>query len=225
MVKNKRGESTSASEESKIHPQLASLALPIASLVHDPRNARRHDAYNVRMIAESLREHGQRKPIVAQRASDRLIVRAGNGTLEAARSLGWGMLAVLVVDEDDRSASRFALRDNRTAELAGWDDQALQDAIRECSDSQADIASLGWLPAEPPKIEHQFDVDEIEPPALSSGERAPFRQMTFLVHDDQHEMVETAIIKAKSMGLAVSDINENANANALAAICTAFVNG
>ena len=49
--------------------------------------------------------------------------------------------------------------------------------------------------------------------------------MTFLVHDDQHEMIETAIIKAKSMGLAVSDINENGNANAIAAICTVFVNG
>ena len=140
-----RGESVSREQ---IHPQLASLAMPVEALTPDPKNARRHDERNVDSIAESLREHGQRKPIVAQKVGERLVVRAGNGTLEAARKLGWERLAVVVVDEGDREATRYALRDNRTAELAEWDDEALRQALRECAESEAEIAALGWNPDE-----------------------------------------------------------------------------
>ena len=144
-----RGESVSREQ---IHPQLAGLAMPVEALTPDPKNARRHDQRNVDAIAESLREHGQRKPIVAQKVGETLVVRAGNGTLEAARKLGWERLAVLVVDEGDREATRYALRDNRTAELAEWDDEALRQALRECAESEAEIAAeiaaLGWNPDE-----------------------------------------------------------------------------
>lgn len=132
--------------EAKIHPQLASLAMSVEQLVPDPTNARRHDDRNLQAIAQSLDEHGQRKPIVAQRVGDRLIVRAGNGTLAAAQQLGWSSLAVVVVEEGDVEATRYALRDNRTAELAEWDDDALRQALRECAESEADIAALGWTP-------------------------------------------------------------------------------
>lgn len=115
-----------------IHPQLRGLAVPIASLSHDPKNARKHGKRNLEAIASSLREHGQRKPLVVQETPDgRRIVRAGNGTMEAARMLGWTQLAVVLVAEDDRAASRFALRDNRTAELAEWDEQVLVDLLKE----------------------------------------------------------------------------------------------
>lgn len=140
----------------QIHPQLAGLAMPVEALTPDPKNARKHDQRNVDAIADSLREHGQRKPIVAQKVGERLVVRAGNGTLEAARKLGWERLAVLVVDEGDREATRYALRDNRTAELAEWDDEALRQALRECAESEAEIAALGWNPDE-------FQVEAPEP--------------------------------------------------------------
>ena len=134
--------------EERIHEQLAGLAMDVGALELDAKNARRHDQRNLDAIAESLREHGQRKPIVAQKVGERLVVRAGNGTLQAAKALGWKRLAVLVVEEDDREATRYALRDNRTAELAEWDDEALRQALRECAESEAEIAALGWTPEE-----------------------------------------------------------------------------
>jgi hypothetical protein len=140
---------------------LEPLAVQISTLVPDPHTARKHDARNVDAIAESLREHGQRKPVVAQKVGDALVIRAGNGTLQAAKKLGWKRLAVLVVEEDDREATRFALRDNRTAELAEWDDEALRKALQECAESEAEIAALGWNPDE-------FKVDEDQSASASS---------------------------------------------------------
>lgn len=102
---------------------LRPLAVPICELHADPANARRHPDRNMAAIEASLRRWGQRFPIVVQRQG--MVVRAGNGRLEAARRLGWTHLAAVVVDEDSVEATAFALADNRSAELAEWDDEAL----------------------------------------------------------------------------------------------------
>lgn len=208
-----------------IHPSLRGLAVELKRLTPDPKNARKHDQRNIDAIRESLAEHGQRKPLVAQQAGKKLIVRAGNGTLEAAKALGWTHLAVVVVEEDDRAASRYALRDNRTAELAAWDDEALRHALRECAESVEDIAALGWTEREWAAATHEFVVEPVDDPAIKSGDREPFRQMTFVVHDQQHDEIERALSRAKQDGLGDSDINQNTNGNALAAICGAYLRG
>ena len=102
---------------------IASLAIPIAGLNYDPANARRHNAKNLDAIKASLAKFGQRKPIVVQREG--MIVRAGNGTLAAAKALGWDKVAAVVLDDDNATASQFAIADNRTAELAEWDNETL----------------------------------------------------------------------------------------------------
>lgn len=102
---------------------LASLAIPISDLNYDPANARRHGEKNLDAIKASLAKFGQRKPIVVQREG--MIVRAGNGTLAAAKALGWSEIAAVILDDDNSTASQFAIADNRTAELAEWDTETL----------------------------------------------------------------------------------------------------
>lgn len=114
---------------SHIHEQLRPLALPLGELVPDPANARKHNDKNLAAIRGSLAQFGQRKPLVVQRTG--MIIRAGNGTYEAAKSLGWEHLACVLVDEDDVSAVGFAIADNRTAELAEWDEEVLGKLLRE----------------------------------------------------------------------------------------------
>ena len=109
--------------DSTIVEALRPLAVSIDSLHHDAANARRHGERNLDAIRASLAQFGQRKPIVVQR--DGMIVRAGNGTLEAARALGWTEIAAVVIDEDGTTAAQFAIADNRTAELAEWDQETL----------------------------------------------------------------------------------------------------
>lgn len=106
-----------------IAEQLRTLAVPLASLNLDPSNARVHGEKNLAAIRSSLAQFGQRKPVVVQRAG--MIVRAGNGTVQAAKALGWTEIAALVVDDDNATAVQFAIADNRTAELAEWDPDTL----------------------------------------------------------------------------------------------------
>lgn len=95
-------------------------------LTPDPANARTHNERNLSAIMASLKAFGQRTPIVAQRNErGALIVRKGNGTVEAARRLGWEVLSVVVFDEGDAQAVAYAIADNRTAELAEWDELTL----------------------------------------------------------------------------------------------------
>jgi ParB-like chromosome segregation protein Spo0J len=51
----------------------------------------------MRSICASLTKFGQRKPIVV---NDKALILAGNGTLEAAKSLGWDQIDVAVAPAD-----------------------------------------------------------------------------------------------------------------------------
>jgi len=109
--------------QENIVEQLRELEVPIENLHPDPANARKHNEKNLDAIKASLAAYGQRKPIVVQRQG--MIVRAGNGTLQAAKALGWKRIAAVIVDEDNSTAAQFAIADNRTAELAEWDNETL----------------------------------------------------------------------------------------------------
>lgn len=106
-----------------IAEQLRPLAVPIDSVNPDAANARKHGEKNMAAIVASLSRFGQRAPIVVQRKG--MVVRAGNGRLAAAKSLGWSHIAAVVVDDESVDAVAFAIADNRTAELAEWDKETL----------------------------------------------------------------------------------------------------
>ncbi len=139
-----------------ILPDLLPLATHIDHLHLDPANARKHNPKNLDAIKSSLAKFGQRKPIVVQREG--MIVRAGNGTLQAAKALGWDQIAAVIVTEDNSSAAQFAIADNRTAELAEWETETLatlldgwdEETRNALGFDQADIDEMmaGLTPAE-----------------------------------------------------------------------------
>ena len=152
---------------SHIAEALRPLAIPCSSLNPDPDNARLHSEENIEAIMKSLAEFGQDQPLVVQKQG--MIVRKGNGRLQAARRLGWKWIAAFVVDEDDVRAVARAIADNRTAELATWDEEKLAQllqSIREVGEmdlevtgfSQADIDQL--LPLDIPEDEVPEPPDE-----------------------------------------------------------------
>jgi len=108
----------------------------------DPQNARKHDDKNLKAIADSLQQFGQRKPIVVWGKT----VVAGNGTLVAARSLGWDKISVVYVPEawSADQVKAYALADNRSAELAEWDDKVLASQLLELDEAGFDISTLGF---------------------------------------------------------------------------------
>ena len=94
----------------------------VSELKPDEKNARVHDERNIESIAESLRQFGQQKPIVIDKENK---IIAGNGTVEAAKSLKWKTVKVVVTELSSAKAVAFGIADNRTAELADWDREML----------------------------------------------------------------------------------------------------
>jgi hypothetical protein len=115
----------------------------LTALTFDPNNARKHDNKNIEAIAGSLKQFGQRKPIVI---TENNIIVAGNGTVTAAKQLGWTDIKVVRVpkDWDENQVKAFALADNRTAELAEWDKDILASQIIDLQTDGWDTEQLGF---------------------------------------------------------------------------------
>ena len=153
--------------DAHIAEPLRRLSVPIADLTPDPANARKHGQRNLDAIKASLAAFGQRKPLVVQRQG--MIVRAGNGTMQAAKALGWEHIAAVVIDEDSAQAVQFAIADNRTAELAEWDDETLASLLDGMDEPTRDM--LAFDDKELAGLMRGLEPDEIvedeapEPPA------------------------------------------------------------
>jgi ParB-like chromosome segregation protein Spo0J len=116
--------------------------MSVDELVFDPDNAREHIA-GIPELAESLKQFGQRKPVVVWGGN---IIIAGNGLVEAARTLEWNDIAVVHVpsDWDINKARAFALTDNRTAELSRWKLPEVTRQLFELSQLSWDMPKLGF---------------------------------------------------------------------------------
>jgi DNA modification methylase len=130
--------------------------IKLAELRHDDQNARTHDQANLKAIAGSLEQFGQRKPIVI--TQDNKVV-AGNGTLTAAKLIGWTEIDCVRVPADWTAdqIKAYALADNRTAELAEWDKQILAAQLIELEVAGFDIEAIGF------EVEKPIDTDPEEP--------------------------------------------------------------
>ena len=127
----------------------------IESLELDPNNARKHSKRNLDAIAASLNRFGQRKPIVVH-----------NGTLEAAKSLGWKEIGVTRCpdDWDADTAKAYALADNRSAELADWDNLVLANQLLDLDGMGWDIEALGFEPIPLRDLDESKEDEIPEPP-------------------------------------------------------------
>ena len=83
---------------------------------------------NVPLIVESLKAHGQYKPIIVNRGSltgRPNEVLAGNHLLQAGLQMGMEKMLVHWLDVDDDEAARIVLVDNRASDKGGYDPEAL----------------------------------------------------------------------------------------------------
>jgi hypothetical protein len=121
----------------------------ISTLKFDPSNARKHHAKNLEAIAGSLKLFGQRKPIIV--TPDNIVV-AGNGTMEAAKKLGWTEIVIsrTPVGWTWDQIKAFALADNRTAELAEWDVETLKEQLLELDAVGWELQQFGFIELHPP---------------------------------------------------------------------------
>jgi len=134
--------------------------IKLAELRHDDQNARTHDQTNLKAIAGSLEQFGQRKPIVI--TQDNKVV-AGNGTLTAAKLIGWTEIDCVRVPADWTAdqIKAYALADNRTAELAQWDEKVMAAQLLDLQEAGFDIEAIGFELIEPAKEIDETKLDEV----------------------------------------------------------------
>lgn len=111
----------------------------MAQIQPDGRNARRRTERSSALIENSLSEFGAARSIVIDETGT---VLAGNGTVEAAASLGIDRVLVVPVDGNtlvavqrtdlsERQKRRYAIADNRASDLSEWDAQTLSELSEE----------------------------------------------------------------------------------------------
>lgn len=115
--------------------------IAISSLVFDPNNARKHSNKNLDAIKGSLTKFGQQKPIVIDAKN---IIIAGNGTVAAAKELGWKEIQAVRSSLEGFMQAAYALADNRTAELAEWNFDTLKESLAALDLQEFDIEGIGF---------------------------------------------------------------------------------
>src|SRR5579859_4981566 len=101
----------------------------------------------VAKVVESIKRFGFGAPIIARKA-DREVI-AGHTRLKAAVQLGLRKVPVRYVDLDPVDAHLLALADNRTSEIAEWDDDALGKILADLRAADVDVLTgTGFTDAE-----------------------------------------------------------------------------
>jgi DNA modification methylase len=144
----------------------------IADYSPDPANARKHTPRNVGVIEDSLQAVGVGRSLVAD---ERDIILAGNATIDAAASAGLTKVIEIETDGDalivhkrrnlnPTQKIQLALADNRSAELATWDEEQLRTLQAEAPDLLKPLftdTELGFLLSATAKKDGLTDPDDV----------------------------------------------------------------
>jgi site-specific DNA-methyltransferase (adenine-specific) len=114
--------------------------VPLHSVRLNPENPRLNEAA-VEAVMQSIARFGFRVPLVVNRRTG--IIEAGNTRWKAAQRMGLTEVPVIFADDDEVTALAFALADNRTAEIATWDEPSLAGLLTHL-DAQGELAASAF---------------------------------------------------------------------------------
>ncbi len=148
--------------------------VPVTQLRPHPRNYRRHPAAQIRVLGESLRRFGQRKPVRAWRGPDGVaLLLAGHGVWEAACAIGAEFIDVWWCDGSEEDALHLLVADNETRRLGAIDNDQLAELLTELQ-AAGDLSITGWADGDLAKLlatiasdAARLPGDDNDPPALA----------------------------------------------------------
>jgi len=192
---------------------------PLARLIPYARNARTHSPEQVKQIAASMREWGWTIPVLADEQGG---IIAGHGRVMAAELNNYVEAPVMIARGWSESKKRaYVLADNKLALNAGWNEELLGVELIDLRDAGCNLALVGFEATELNDL--MREVGDANLPVLPEGDRAPYQQVTFTLHDDQAEIVKAALVAAKEVGPFPGSLNENSNGNAITRVCERYL--
>ena len=115
----------------------------------------RHNEKAVDAVAASIREFGFKVPIVIDKDN---VIAAGHTRVAAARKLGLDKVPCIVADDlTEEQIRAFRLADNKTAELAEWDEDLLAEELKMLDD--IDMSEFGFDMSE---YDDDKDIEEVD---------------------------------------------------------------
>jgi ParB-like chromosome segregation protein Spo0J len=171
-------------------------------------------------LKRSIMEFDLVEPLIMNKQGNVLV--GGHQRLKILKELGHTETDVSIVDLPPEKEKALNIALNKIS--GEWDFPLLKDLL-EGLDGEIDLELTGFDINEIESLTDKFDIDEIDAPMLADGDRTPYQQMTFTLHDEQAEKVKEALSEARGRGGGESAMNENSNGNALYFICEAFING
>lgn len=141
--------------------------IPVDSLQPHPKNPRKG---NVEIIKGSIAANGFYGAVVVQRST--YFILAGNHRYMAAKAAGFETVPAIFVDVDDATAMRILLADNRTSDVAAYDDQALSELLSELR-ANDDLFGTGYDSTDVDALLESIGVEVLPPAALTDPDYAP----------------------------------------------------
>ena len=185
----------------------------VDDLIPYVNNSRTHSDEQVTQVAASIKEFGFTNPILIDENNG---IIAGHGRLMAAKKLKLEQVpTITLVGLTEAQRKAYIIADNQLALNSGWDLDMLRVEFEQLAELDFDLSLIGF---DDNVVEKLLDIDA-ELPDLPDGDKDPFQQKTFTLHDEQAALVDDAILKAKTSPLIDTGLNENSNGNAIAFIC------
>ena len=148
--------------------------VPIDSISQDPANLRAHSRENLDRIKASLRRFSQQRVLVVDNNG---IIRAGNGTYQAAKELGWTEVTIHRTVLGGSEATAYSIADNAATRGSDWTSAAdLANVLASLRDDGVPVEAAGFSDAEldamlagvggdADKDDSDSSVDDAEPPS------------------------------------------------------------
>jgi len=129
------------------------IELPIKS-IFPYKNNPRHNDKAVEFVANSLRQFGWKQPIVID---EKYEIVAGHTRWKAAKMLGMETVPCVMADDlTPEQVQAYRLADNKTAEMADWDFDLLEQELNEIDPAMFDMADFGFFQnADLPDVESE----------------------------------------------------------------------
>lgn len=159
--------------------------VPIDSVMLDPTNLRRHPERSIEALKASLARFGQQRAILVDANN---VVRAGNGTLEAARALGWTEIVVSRSRLTGSEMTAYAIADNHIPRLSEDDDDALGQTLRALQAEDFDLSAIGFTDDEVDALFSEPEPDGDGEPEVGGVDDLPEKyEIIVECRDEEHQ--------------------------------------
>jgi len=197
------------------------LKKKVSELIPYVNNSRTHSEEQITQIASSIKEFGFTNPILIEQ--DNTII-AGHGRLLASKKLGLEEVPCITITGLTKTQIKaLIIADNQLALNAGWDLEKLSVEIEGLQEDNFDIKLLGFNNDFLKDIIFNEKDIETTMPILNEGNKPPFQQITFTIHNENFPHIKTALDKAKNLEI-INDLDDNINAKAIIEICKFYAN-